>query len=218
MARGGRASHLTLLVCAVVVALASGCTTPGEDGSPSPEQSPARAPTPSASPAYVTRADYLDRIAGMFQVDDPPAVEVVRVVEPEELQPLVTQCMAEAGFVADSSGTYTFPEDQTASLHLNFYICYAKYPIDDRYLQPMTTDQRLYVRTYWIESAIPCLADLGYVIPQPPTEETYLASLGTPDEYIVSGELHELGLSQSTIDAALAECPEMPRAADVYQH
>ena len=162
--------------------------------------------------------DYLAQTARMFRVDDPPAVETVRVVEPEELPALVAQCMNDSGFAADSSGTITVPSDQTDSLNLAYYTCYAKYPIDEKYLQPLDADQRRYIYGYWVASEIPCLAGLGYDIPAPPSEQTYLDSIGTSDEYVVSSQLYKLGLSACVVDAALAKCPEMPRATDIYQH
>ncbi len=219
MVGGGSTGRLVVLVvCTAALAMATGCTASQPGGYPSQDVSASGAPTPTATPKHLTRTDYLAQTARMFGVEDPPDVDVVRAVEPEELPALVTQCMAESGFVADSTGTITVPSDQTESLDLAYYTCYARYPIDEKYLQPLNAGQRRYIYRYWIDSEIPCLAGLGYSIPAPPSEQTYLDSIGTPDEYVVSSQLYDLGLSESVVGAALSKCPETPRAADVYQH
>ncbi len=219
MIREGRTRHLTRLTgCAAVLVLLAGCAASGRpDASETHEPTPTLTPAPSVSQTPVTRADYLAQMARMFRVEDPPTVEVVRVIEPEEALPLVYQCLSEAGFPVSANGAISVPNDQLVTLNLNYYICFAKYPVDERYLQPMTADQHRFVRTYVIESAIPCLAGLGYSIAPPPTEETYLESVGTSEQYSTSSELSKLGLSSGEIESAITRCPETPPAREVYR-
>lgn len=163
-----------------------------------------------------TREGYLAELATSLRIEDPPVVEVVRELEPEEVSEVVQECLGAAGFPTGADGAISHPEDQQETFYLAYYTCHAQFPVKEIYLQPLTDEQRLFIRSHWIDSVIPCLAELGYELPQPPSAQAYLDSLGTAEEYTISGELVEFGIPYSAIETALRECPENPPSAAVY--
>lgn len=221
-----------ITLCAAVVVLTGACSAPssphatGTPGSPSADgAAPAPAatsltggaasPTPSANRA--TWAAYVSDLAELYKIENPPKVDVVRVVEPEERPAVFSQCMGDAGFPPSPNGTFYATEEQTPAFNLAFYTCTAQYPIDDRYLQARTESQLRFIYDYWLDEELPCLERLGHPIPPPPTFETVVGTAESADRYAISGELLKT-MGQSEMESVLAACPEEPRAADVYAH
>lgn len=64
---------------------------------------------------------------------------------------------------------------------------------------------------------MPCLAALGYVVPEPPSVETFVDIFDTGEGYVLSGQLAELGHSDSVVADALAQCPEFPDSSELYR-
>lgn len=157
----------------------------------------------------------LDEIALAYGIEDPPRVAPIRVVG-EDYVEAIDACMSDAGFPIDESGAINVPEDQAEAYALVVYTCEAQYPIDSRYLQPLTEEQYKTIHAYLVSEAVPCLADLGYAVPVPPSEATYVATVDGPDAYTTSGELYKLGLDTAEVEAAIADCPEIPPVEDLY--
>lgn len=157
-------------------------------------------------------AAYLAELAAGLHIDDPPPIEPIRVVG-EDYSDVQDQCIADAGFAFGPDGVIDLPNDQTAAFNLAIYTCSAQYPLDAKYLKPLTRDQYRKIYEYLKNEAIPCLAALGYSVAPLPSEDTYLETIGTPDQYTTSGELGKLGLSPGEVEVAIGSCPEAPPAA-----
>jgi len=219
-----------------VVAFAAACTNASPDaqdsasvklGTTAPSES-AMTDVPSAEKESYER--FLAEQARAFGIDDPPAVEVVRTVDPLEQGYVWLDCMNDAGFASGSGGSLSAgTPDQAENFFLAQYTCFAQYPIDDRAFKPLTDSQWLFIRQYQIETAIPCLADLGYDVPQPPSPETYVGTVNTPEQYTLSDEVRNLimgsiapgasvNLGETRTSEVMAQCPEQPPASDVWQH
>jgi len=199
-----------VLLCAVTV---TACGSDGRDGNADATASPTVAATPTAAGSTPSGpAGYdglLEAQARQYGITDPPVVEVVRVVEPAEQPALIEECMAEAGFESDGGG-WAVPVDQKDALGLAMYICYAQYPIDDKYLTPLTDIQREKIYRYWVDVRSPCLEDMGYEIPDPPTLESWLAG---GEDWAPHYYLGHLSVDEAQV--AQTRCPENP--PDLYE-
>lgn len=77
----------------------------------------------------MTHEERLASWAESAGLENPPTVEIIREVTPEEASELLTQCLAERGWVAEH-GQYTMHTDQTEAFQLDTYRCMAAYPVD----------------------------------------------------------------------------------------
>lgn len=174
-ARGRRAAATGGAVAAVAIVVAVATTTAtigGRDGVASPA-SPAGPEIPEFDPVLPAPPPEQQQaeLATYLGIEDPPAVDVIRLVTPGQAQRLRDNCMVEAGWgdgtVNDSisvdvvtgetstrsnGGGYSFPSDQEYAHDLASYICMASYPIDPAYAE-YSDDP--YVRSSLIEAAGP---------------------------------------------------------------
>lgn len=117
-----------------------------------------------------------------------PDVEIVRRIKPEEKVEVLIQCLRDKGFPVKEQGTGAFsidvPPEQQGAAALAHYECLAAYPPEARFLQPMGTEQYKAIYRYYTETLVPCLVENGYPQTDPaPTEQTFLDTLGTPEEW-----------------------------------
>lgn len=110
---------------------------------------------------------------------DPPEVAVVRTVRPDEVDAAVQECLAEQGFASTDDGQgqvgIEFGADQHDALKLADYVCHARYPIDDLYLQPFSVEQLRTIYDWMVDETLPCMVADGVTPPQPPSFETFVA-------------------------------------------
>lgn len=223
----GRRGLLAAVVAAGVV-LTSGCDGPAEPseartdsvGAATAEGSPESTSTQGSGTVAVVGEyeTWIREAAREFGVTDFPEVAVVRVVEPLEQPALVSECLAEEGFLEGPSGGQTIPEDQRGAFGLAQYTCMARYPYDPRVYEPLTDSQVEFIRAYLVESAYPCLASLGYDLPEVPSAETFLGQWRDGRAPMPSAVLPALGVSEVEIDSALELCPENASYAEIWQH
>jgi hypothetical protein len=121
--------------------------------------------------------DELAGIAEMLGVKNPPDVDVVREILPEEYPELAVLCMKEQGFTVEilDGGvlTSTYPTDQKDAYNLAQYVCMAKYPHYPVFYLPKS-DTTLRVMYDWAtDNIIPCLAAEGVTVEDMPTFEVY---------------------------------------------
>jgi hypothetical protein len=154
---------------------------------------------------------HLAEEAEVFGVENPPHVDVVRVVTLSEQPPLVVACLEEQGFDAETSPDgqgvrITSVSEQMAAVHLAQYVCDAKYPVTPRELQPLDDAQRRTTYTYLTTTLTRCLRDHGYEVAAPPSLETFLATYDTApwnpwDTVMVPAK---------RFDEVMRACPENP--------
>jgi hypothetical protein len=121
-------------------------------------------------------AEFLADFAAQQGLDDLPEVQVVRTVTPEESKAVVDECVADQGWAQLPDGTFQFPSEQDRAFAMAMYICYASYPVDAAYTGPLDQQQWAAIYDYWIDETLPCLADQGFSLPEPPSRETFLSS------------------------------------------
>ncbi len=124
----------------------------------------------------------LKELAETLDLLDPPSVEAVRWIYPEEVGSVVVDCLREAGFsaspTADGRGfkADAGTEAQIPVLRMAWYRCSAMYPMDPRTLHTSwTTAQKSVTYAYLTEALIPCLNDLGITGLDAPSRSVFLA-------------------------------------------
>lgn len=115
-------------------------------------------------------------LADFFGVDDPPEVAIIRHVMPEDKQPLLDDCLREAGYVVESPGSLMYPREQQEAAGLAQYICHMQYPTMEKYSQEWGAEQVRIQYAWTVEFLIPCLEERGHLIVDVPSETVFLDS------------------------------------------
>lgn len=127
--------------------------------------------------------DQLADLAASLNISEPPDVDIVRLVTPEERGELVEPCMAERGYSADVLEDVGIPAERADAYNLAQYVCMAKYPVDDA-LTRQWSDVQVGIQYDWtINNVIPCLVERGYTITDVPSREEFIATYYTAAFY-----------------------------------
>lgn len=82
----------------------------------------------------MTRQEQLAAHAENMGIENPPNVEVIREVSPQEATQIHKECLADKGWPSEAN-TYTMPVQEEAAFNLDIYRCLAAYPVNQG-LQP----------------------------------------------------------------------------------
>lgn len=195
-------------VAAVVGGIAGGLVGLGAAGS---DAVPATAVANGAQAAQgMSLEEQRTQLAAELGITDPPEVQVIRLVVPEERGHLVDACLAQRGWVQDAtSGGYEVPADQTARWDLDNFICMSSYPVDpDR--GGTWTDAQTAIQYDWtITTVLPCLDALGYTVTvPPPSRADFIADWWTDPYYPFAHVEGITALSNAESDLLNAQCPQ----------
>lgn len=158
---------------AVTIAVAGACAIgPG-----------ALLPPASAEPEYDREAS-LRALAELFEVVDPPEVEVERWILPEEKETTISACLAGHGFTLLEDGvTWEVPDAQRHAYQVQLYTCAARFPTDPKYNRPWG-DQQVAVQYDWtVNHVIPCLNERGYDITGLPSRAEFMRTFESAPFY-----------------------------------
>lgn len=167
----------------------------------------------------------LDKMAEYEKISPVPDVEIVRWIENgTEYGPVMAACLTDAGFRSegDAVGGVQYldevPEAQEKALHLAYYVCAAKYPLDPVYLTEWTSEQLGLLYDYWEQYFIPCLAAHGLKIDESskPTRESYVARFHTPERASWWPSDTLATMPEKERAAIEASCPGYPPDAVFY--
>jgi len=152
-----------LMISGAIVFLLAGCTS--------------TLPTPNTTP-LLSEEDYLNQVASDWAaalgVEDPPEVRMVRYIFAEERDATLRSCLEGEGYSLDNSGLYSVPPNQAEAFATAQYVCAVRYPVDQRYAQPWTSDQVRIQYAWTNRFVVPCLEAQGYSIGDPPSEGTFV--------------------------------------------
>lgn len=161
-----------------------------------------------------TPEGWLSWVAESRRIDDPPEVEVVRETRPEEIGELVAKCMQEQGFDAkafpDGSWETSAGPGQGEAVAMAEYVCIAQYPLQPKFYQPYDDDKLRQSYDWHVNTTIPCLQDLGYTTPEPPSVEVYIETYRARGEQWMAQTAGDLPFE--TFD----RCPPEPSAAELF--
>lgn len=162
-------SQRAIMALALLTAI-GGCSTSSPDEAQPPEASP------GDSSYFET---YQRDMAETLGIEDPPDVEFVRYITPQESVQVVNDCLEAEGWqpTEDSSGTsFQYPADQQEAFNLASYVCSVKYPVEQKYMEPLSDHQARLLYDHYVEALIPCLEQEGYEISAaPPSFEVFRA-------------------------------------------
>lgn len=200
-----------LAVAGALVLATAGCTTV-----------PAEGETPSSEVGELDQAtlQYLEdnaaALAGQLGIDTPPDVKPVRLIRLQEYASTQIACLQAAGynvdFTVDGEGVaYPAISDPALqeSFNLAIYTCELQYPVQHRYLVPLTAEGLKMLYAYRAGELITCLEGLGYnVSSEAPSETVFVQSGGMWSPY------ETLAIPPEDAKQVYRDCPQTPD--DVY--
>lgn len=148
-------------------------------------------------------------------LSNPPNIDLVRWISPEEWAPSMLGCLAgqglPVGYTADGGiDSSLVPSDEQPALQLAMYSCTAQFTVDPRYSMPLNAEQRGILYDFLTTSYVPCLGGLGIEVAVPPSRQRFIAA-GDDD-----GWQPQLGLPRGRVTEANAACPVRPRSEVLY--
>lgn len=154
--------------------------------------------------------DNATSMAEQMGISDPPKVDLVRMITLEEWQSTQIECLTEAGYdvgeTTDGQGIkYPEPTDDAmaSSLNLAIYTCEMKYPVEQKYMAPLSTDQLEELYAYRTGELLECLEDEGYpVSDDPPSETVFIQSKGAWSPY------ESISIAQNDAQRVNDNCPQ----------
>lgn len=156
----------------------------------------------------------LEQEAKNSRIDDPPDVEFVRFILPEEWARAQVACLDEAGYAAEvNQGGVRMPQvpqEQGQALNRAIYICNARYPLDPRANMPLPRIRAEMQYDYLISEVRHCVEDLGYDVDDPPSMETWLGAYyaDEPTWDPFAAVVQQAGEADvAALDQAYDECP-----------
>lgn len=190
-----------------------GISQPRTDDGPS---NPRELPDGVAATYYADMAE----LAEIMRLSDPPSVTPIRAVTRDEIDQVKADCLTEQGFpaeVEDSGGiSYEVPSGQQGSARIASYTCSGQYPLRERYSQTLSEEQLQVYYDWIVEETIPCMQDLGYPTPEPPTLETFMAEYAKSNAlFFPDGDL-DPGSIADDMHTVLEHCEVMPPDKELY--
>ena len=160
--------------------------------------------------------DNANALAGQLGIDNPPEVKPVRLIRLQEYASAQVECLQGAGYEAslteDGEGvTYPVISDPALqeSFNLAIYTCELEYPVQQRYMVPLTDEGLKMLYAYRTGELITCLEGLGYnVSSEAPSETVFVQSGGMWSPY------ETLAIRSDDVKQTSADCPQPPD--DVY--
>lgn len=204
-------ASLALAACSPPPATSQGASANTTAAAPAPTTS---TPAPATFDAGERRVRELAAYAEHLGLTEVPDVKPVRFVTLDERPAAYAACMAEQGYPQGDDGSYSAAQGQEGSLRLALYVCEASYPLVDKYEQPYTAAQKRIIYDYFASTLLPCLESKGVEVPPLPLYETFLASIGTPNEYSPHAYVGDLTPKEMReLDSA---CPFLPPSDELW--
>ena len=163
--------------------------------------------------AQARRETYLRAMADQTQqrypqvkIDEFPAL--VRWISPDEVGPVLADCLTGAGFPATSADDrrgygVDSQAGQESALALAEFECFAQFTVDARVLGEVPSGWKEVLWEYSSEFLVPCMAERGYEPEEPlPTREVYIRDMGW--------EAHPPTLTADQRNELSVACPASP--------
>lgn len=160
------------------------------------------------------RQEQLAELAGATDLTDPPAVTIVRWVNPEEASGLIVECLQAAGFPAklESNGySYEAASDQGEAFALAHYVCSAQYPVRLDIDRPLNEQELDAVYRHLVDVFLPCAAQQGHTGLSVPSREVYASAMrGETLDPVYVQLTQEHNLPDDELESLLEECQLRP--------
>ncbi len=204
-------SALRAAVAGALVLATAGCTPTQQVGE-----------TPSSEVGELDPAtlqyleDNADALASQLGIENPPEVKPVRLIRLQEYASAQVECLQgagyEVGFTEDGEGV-AYPAISDPALQESFnlavYTCELEYPVQQRYMVPLTAEGLKILYAYRTGELITCLEGLGYTVSsEAPSETVFVQSGGMWSPY------DTVAIRPDDVKQTYADCPQTPD--DVY--
>lgn len=113
-------------------------------------------------------------LAELYEIVDPPVVEVERWLLPEEREATIQECLEGRGVTFSEDGSWHVPAEERKAFDLDRYTCFAQFPTDPRYDKPWTEYQVAVQYDWTVNHVIPCLQERGHDITGFPSRQEFL--------------------------------------------
>lgn len=143
---------------------------------------------------------------------DRPTPEVEEYVGVDDWPGVMADCMNDDGwsdYVA-SGGGVTSPSGPDAQESIDWYECFARFPIDPQETGYLSAEQREYIYDWYGEWLMPCITAEGYEIGTRPTRDTFVE---VPEQW--SGWSPYIALEadvpDTAVQALMEKCGTQPK-------
>lgn len=199
---------LRLLTAVMIGLVLTGCTA-GESVETSPDISAEAETLVSAA-----NDQRWDALAARYPEVVRPQVKIERLISLEEWAEVQAACLMDLGFEVSTTGdggivSDTVPPDQAEPYAVAQYRCEARYPVDPRFVAPLTRDEVGELYDYWTGELTACLESSGQFVEPAPSRAKFV------DEYLDAGPTwspysavrESAGQTWQEINE---ECPQVP--------
>ncbi|WP_395641000.1 hypothetical protein [Pseudolysinimonas sp.] len=210
------ASVLSLAGCSLVGDVAPSPTPPSSD-----DGTPDLANMTSDELAQWQLDSYWEMVASQHPGAIRPEIEVVRYIDLPESATVLAGCMVDSGWpdvrATPDNGVEsgTIPAGQEEAYDLAMYVCHASYPLDLKYIRPLTEEQKSALYAYLRDELAPCLEAEGFNVSDAPSEQAFLESYDETGGWDIYASVVSAGLSQEAWYEINEVCPQVP--SDLYE-
>lgn len=160
---------------------------------------------------YIEREKVL--LAEELKIENPPEVDVVRFVDWDEVQQVLDECLAKAGFPNGGPS----PDGQEELQALAEYRCSLEYPIKFQYLQDGGDAEAERAYRYVSDYLVPCLTANGHRISGAPSLKTYQEAWRSGQPYTPYSQVGADSVTDQTAYTQLSyNCPQTPPGSIVW--
>ncbi len=198
-------------VLAAFTVVIAGCSLTQSSAPPGSTSDPA-----PSSDELITQ--WLASEATALGIVDPPKVDLIRTITPDEFATVQVACMQSEGFDArltsDGEGIdySAIPPEQSDQLRVTIYTCESKYPIGAIYLVPLNESQLRILFDYRAGDLSYCISEHGYTPDVPPSLTTFIEAEGDWSPY---DQLTKV-LSPIDLTELIEACPQSPALETLF--
>lgn len=170
-------------------------------------------PSPDLSDAELSLIEeQTQELAESMGIDNPPSVQIERVITLDEWAETIASCMQEDGFEVSASTDgegIEFPPNQNAALRASLnegqFVCEARYPVHPSYYEPLSDAQLRDLYAYQWGTLVQCLEERGLTVDATaPSETAFIESEGSISPY------GSVNIPPEEMAVINRECPQAP--------
>lgn len=148
-------------------------------------------------------------------IENPPYVEPIRSVTPTEAQFYFDGGMREQRWKTNpgEEGEFDIAAEQEQAFLLSQYVCTAKYPLREEFLQPLDDEQWAMLYDHWVSQTLPCFESYGLTVQDNvPSRDVFLKNPTNwhPSQSVTDSQIDQIvaeGRAESIDDFFINVCP-----------
>jgi hypothetical protein len=181
-------------------------SAPGASGSPQPSGSTQAGA--SDDPAWAA-------VLGQFPDAQLPAIALIREVTLSEWPVAFAECLSAAGFVSKPTAdggveTDPIPPAQDEAYAVATYACKKSYPLQAKYMAPLSDGQVSALYEYFTTDLTACLLDEGIDVSAPPSLEVFRETIDEASSWSPYRDIDVERLTMDDWNHLSTTCPQFP--------